>query len=298
MAGGLKVPAAGAGGPEHPSGATPDAAPESAGGTQSIERAVALLMLVGRAGAEGARLADLVASSGLSKPTVRRVLLALVRAGLVDQDEASRRYHVGPEAYVLGTLAAPRFGIHALALDGLSRIARQSGDCAFLSVPRGAFSVCLHREEGTWPIRTHVLQAGDRHPLGIGAGGLAILAALPEAEAARILEANAAALAAYPGYSPDLLRGAMGDTRARGYALNPGLYVAGSWGIGVPVRGADGRPLGALSLAAIESRLGAERQKELVPLLQREAAALEAKLGGSERGPPQRPARSMARPAP
>lgn len=298
MAGGLKAPAAGAGGPEHPSGATPDAAPESAGGTQSIERAVALLMLVGRAGAEGARLADLVASSGLSKPTVRRVLLALVRAGLVDQDEASRRYHVGPEAYVLGTLAAPRFGIHALALDGLSRIARQSGDCAFLSVPRGAFSVCLHREEGTWPIRTHVLQAGDRHPLGIGAGGLAILAALPEVEAARILEANAAALAAYPGYSPDLLRGAMGDTRARGYALNPGLYVAGSWGIGVPVRGADGRPLGALSLAAIESRLGAERQKELVPLLQREAAALEAKLGGNERGPPQRPARSMARPAP
>ena len=134
-------------------------------------------------------------------------------------------------------------------------------------------------------------------PLGIGAGGLAILAALPEAEAARIIEANAAALAAYPGYSPALLRGAMSDTRARGYALNPGLYVAGSWGIGVPVRGPDGRPLGALSLAAIESRLGAERQKELVPLLQREAAALEAKLGGSERGPPQRPARSMARPA-
>lgn len=298
MAGGLKAPAAGTTGPQHASGASPDAAPEATGGTQSIERAVALLMLVGRAGAEGARLADLVASSGLSKPTVRRVLLALVRAGLVDQDEATRRYHVGPEAYVLGTLAAPRFGIHALALDGLSRIARQSGDCAFLSVPRGTFSVCLHREEGTWPIRTHVLQAGDRHPLGIGAGGLAILAALPESEAARIVEANAAALAGYPGYSPDLLRRAMGDTRTRGYALNPGLYVAGSWGIGVPVIGPDGRPLAALSLAAIESRLGAERQKELVPLLQREAAVLEAALGGSERGPPQRPARSMARPAP
>lgn len=297
MAGGPKVPASGVADRERPSITAPDAVPEATGGTQSIERAVALLMLVGRAGAEGARLADLVASSGLSKPTVRRVLLALVRAGLVDQDEASRRYHVGPEAYVLGTLAARRFGIHALALDGLARIARQSGDCAFLSVPRGTFSVCLHREEGSWPIRTHVLQAGDRHPLGIGAGGLAILAALPDMEAARIIEANAAALAAYPGYSPDLLRRATGEARARGYALNPGLYVAGSWGIGVPVRGADGRPLGALSLAAIESRLGAERQKELVPLLQREAAVLEAKLGGLERGPPQRPARSIPRPA-
>ncbi|MEP9355332.1 IclR family transcriptional regulator [Xanthobacter sp. KR7-65] len=277
-------------------------APEAAvGGTQSIERAVRLLLLVGRAAPAGARLADLVSLSGLPKPTVRRVLLALVRTGLLDQDETTRRYHVGPEAYVLGTLAGTRFGIHALALDGLSRIARSSGDCAFLSVPRGAFSVCLHREEGTFPIRTHVLQAGDRHPLGIGAGGLALLAALPDAEAEWVLEANADALAAaYPGYPPAVLRAAIADTRARGYALNPGLYVAGSWGIGVPVRAPNGRPLGALSLAAIESRLTAERQGELVPLLKREAALLEAQLGGAraEHPPPPRPARIVAKAVP
>ena len=75
--------------------------------TQSIDRAVALLSLVGGAGADGARLTDLVAASGLVKPTVRRILLALVRAGLVDQDEETRRYQVGPELYVLGRLASP-----------------------------------------------------------------------------------------------------------------------------------------------------------------------------------------------
>ncbi|WP_393982121.1 IclR family transcriptional regulator [Xanthobacter nonsaccharivorans] len=251
----------------------------AAGGTQSIERAIALLLMVGRAAPAGARLADLVAQSALPKPTVRRVLLALVRTGLVDQDEVTRRYHIGPEAYVLGTLAGTRFGIHALALDGLARIARTSGDCAFLSVPRGAFSVCLHREEGTFPIRTHVLQAGDRHPLGIGAGGLALLAALPDEEVEQMLAANAEALETqYPGYSVAMLRDAVADTRARGYALNPGLYVAGSWGIGMVVLGPDRRPVGALSLAAIESRLTTERQAELVPLLKREAEALEAHL--------------------
>lgn len=261
---------------------------ESAGGgTQSIERAVALLLTVGRSAPEGARLSDLVRLCGLPKPTVRRVLLALVRTGLLDQDEVTRRYHVGPEAYVLGTLAGTRFGIHALAMDGLARLARTSGDCAFLSVPRGAFSVCLHREEGTWPIRTHVLQAGDRHPLGIGAGGLALLAALPDAEVERMLAANAPALAAhYPGYGVEVLRAQVVDARARGYALNPGLYVAGSWGIAVPVLGPDGRPLGALSLAAIESRLSPERQAELVPLLKREAQALEAALGHRAGGEP------------
>ncbi|MFG1266397.1 IclR family transcriptional regulator [Xanthobacter sp. DSM 14520] len=277
---------------------------ESAGGgTQSIERAVALLLTVGRSAPEGARLSDLVRLCGLPKPTVRRVLLALVRTGLLDQDEVTRRYHVGPEAYVLGTLAGTRFGIHALAMDGLARLARTSGDCAFLSVPRGAFSVCLHREEGTWPIRTHVLQAGDRHPLGIGAGGLALLAALPDAEVERMLAANAPALAAYyPGYGVEVLRAQVADARARGYALNPGLYVAGSWGIAVPVLGPDGRPLGALSLAAIESRLSPERQAELVPLLKREAQTLEAALGHSAGGEPASaappPGRAIAKGAP
>lgn len=277
--------------PSHAGSHVPGAGADApAGGTQSIERAVALLLLVGRAGPEGARLADVVAQSALPKPTVRRVLLALVRTGLLDQDDTSRRYHVGPEAYLLGTLAGSRYGIHALSLDGLSRIARLSGDCAFISVPRGASSVCLHREEGTYPIRTHALQAGDRHPLGIGAGSLAMLATLPDAEVERALAANAEAFATqYPGYSVPALRTWVEETRERGYALNDGHYVAGSWGIGVAVRGADGRVAGAISLAAIESRLQPDRQRELVALLRQEADLLEAALGHRPPGHAQAP---------
>ena len=78
----------------------------SGGGAQSIDRAATLLLLVGRAGSIGARLSDLVSETDLAKPTIRRMLMALVRAGLLDQDEATRRYHVGPELYVLGTLAS------------------------------------------------------------------------------------------------------------------------------------------------------------------------------------------------
>lgn len=285
LAGESKAAKAGAVKPAVVRPAAPRTADEpGAGGTQSIERAIAVLLLVGRAGPEGGRLADIVERSGLPKPTVRRVLLALVRAGLVDQDETSRRYHIGPEAYVLGTLASARYGIHALSLGALSRIARESGDCAFLTVPRDIFAVCLHREEGTYPIRTHVLQAGDRHPLGVGAGSLALLAALPDAEVERALAANAQALAAhYPGYAPERLRQGVSEARRLGYALNPGLYVSGSWGIGVAVMDAEGRPAGALSIAAIDTRLTAERQPELAALLLREAHALEAALGAAAR---------------
>ena len=46
-------------------------------GAQSVDRALALLSLVGRHAGRGASLSQLVADSGLNKPTVRRLLLAL-----------------------------------------------------------------------------------------------------------------------------------------------------------------------------------------------------------------------------
>ena len=53
-------------------------------------------------------------------------------------------------------------------------------DSSFLSVRRDNYAVCLYREEGTYPVRTHALQAGLQHPLGVGAGSLAMLSALPD----------------------------------------------------------------------------------------------------------------------
>jgi DNA-binding IclR family transcriptional regulator len=251
----------------------------ASGGAQAIDRAATLLLLVGRAGPSGARLSDLVEQCNLSKPTVRRMLLALVRAGLLDQDLETRRYYLGPEIYVLGTLASARFGIHSISLRPLFRLSQETGDTAFLSVPRDLYSICVHREEGPYPIRVHALHAGDRHPLGVGAGGLALLAALPDKEVEEVLAANADALANnYPTFPPDVLRSLVRDTRAKGYAINPGMILSDSWAIGVVIRGSDGRPVGALSIAATESRLGEERQRELVPLLKREAAWIEKRL--------------------
>jgi DNA-binding IclR family transcriptional regulator len=249
------------------------------GGAQSIDRAATLLLLVGRAGPFGARLSEIVEQCDLPKPTVRRMLLALVRAGLLDQDPETRRYYIGPEIYVLGTLASTRFGIHPISLRSLVRLSQETGDTAFLSVPRGVYSICVHREEGPYPIRIHALHAGDRHPLGVGAGSLALLSALPDHEVKEVVAANADILADnYPQHPPKVLLAMVQEARAKGYALNPGMLLPGSWGIGVAIRGQDGRPIGALSIAAIESRLGEDRQQKLAELLTKEARSIETRL--------------------
>lgn len=95
---------------------------ESASGTQSLQRAVSLLRQVAARGGRGARLTDLVADSGLSKATVRRLLSAMIREGLIEQEAATRRYYLGPESYLLGQAAAGRFGAHNLTEEALLRL--------------------------------------------------------------------------------------------------------------------------------------------------------------------------------
>jgi DNA-binding IclR family transcriptional regulator len=249
------------------------------GGAQSVDRTLSLLAMVGRHAERGASLSGIVTESGLSKPTVRRLLLALIRAGLIEQNEADRRYYLGEEAYVLGSLASRRFGLLQLSMDSLARLSKTTEDTSFLSVRRGTFSICLYREEGSYPVRTHALQAGFEHPLGVGAGSLAILAALPDEEVEAILVANERLLQEqYPLLPPEKIRKDVAVARARGFALNQGLVVTNSWGLGKVVLSPDGRPAGALSIAAIDSRLQKARQTELAGYLAQEARTIEQKL--------------------
>ncbi|WP_226579811.1 IclR family transcriptional regulator [Acuticoccus sediminis] len=255
-----------------------DTEPDSRGGTQSVDRALSLLAHIARAGG-GVSIVALVAGTGLSRPTVRRLLLALMRSGLVEQDAVTRDYALGPEAYLVGLMAQRRFDLVDLAIDSLVKLSAESGDTSFLTVRRGAHGVCMHREDGDFPIRTQALQVGDRHPLGVGAGSLAILAALEPAEAEAAIGQNACALTNYyPNYSLPLVRRMVEETRARGWSLNPGLNVANSWGIGMALRAPGGAIIGAFSIAALDVRLGAERQQELAVLLRRQAATFEERL--------------------
>lgn len=248
-------------------------------GSQSVDRALGLLSLVSYFGDQGGALSDIVEQSGLNKPTARRLLLALIRSGLLEQDPLTRHYYLGQEAYVLGTLASRRYGLLQISRDSLTFLSAQTQDTSFLSIQRDNHVVCLHREEGTYPIRTHALQAGYRHPLGVGAGSLAILSAMDDDEIEPILAANEPELLAdFPDLAPPQIRADIATARAAGFALNPGRILANSWGIGLAIRYPDGRPAGALSIAAIDSRMQPARQLELASLMRGEVRKIEARL--------------------
>jgi DNA-binding IclR family transcriptional regulator len=251
---------------------------EEAEGAQSSSRALRLLRLLGEVGAQGAGLSALVELSGLSKPTCRRLLMALIAEGMAQQDAETRRYFLGREIYLLGMVAAERHGVHRIALESVARLAQQTGDAAFLQMRHGDFVICLAREDGDFPLRSHVLKAGDRHRLGVGAGPLAILAALPENEAQAFMAAHEAELRVRHPAVAAALRALVVEARARGYAMNRGLVFPGSWGMGMAVRDPSGRADACLSLAAIEGRMQPEREAMLAALLAEEVTLVERRL--------------------
>lgn len=248
-------------------------------GAQAIARAARLLRLVSAAGTGGIGIADLALRAELTRPTAHRLLTALRHEGLVDRDDESARWMPGPELYLMGAAAASRYDITAAARDIVRSLAVRTEESAFLSVRRGDETVCLVREEGSFPIRSFVLSEGVRFPLGVASAGLAILAFLPPHDVDAYLERHPELGDRWGGaHGERRLRTRLRETQERGFALNPGLIVEGSWGLGAAVFTGQGEPQWALSLTGVEFRFGPDRLAELGRILLAHAHQLTSRL--------------------
>lgn len=240
---------------------------------KTIGRVATVLQALADGAAAGMRLSDLSAATGFGKATMHRLISALTEVGYVEYDEASRLYRLGYALFALGG-AARRFHIVDLARPALMRLAAHTGDTIYLSLRNGDDALCVDRCTGSFPIRTLTLDIGDRRPLGIGAGSLALLAFQQQADIARVLATGQEARRDFAGFDNKQLSQMIETTRRTGHALNDGGIVRAMMAIGVPVCDSAGHVLAALSLAAIKERFEGARLMELVEALTKEAASL------------------------
>jgi DNA-binding IclR family transcriptional regulator len=227
-----------------------------------VGRVGLVLQCVSRGEPEGRTTSAVAAEADLPRPTVHRLLASLLEIGLVDRNDRGL-WLLGPELYLLGATAGSRYDVTDVAQPFIRRLSEATGESAFFSTRRGDETVCLIREDGSFPIRSHVLVEGIRFPLGVASAGLAILSFLDDAEVDRYLAAADLATTYGPRHAAEEVRTRVEETRRTGWALNPGLLVEGSWGIGAAVFDAHERPRGAVSLTGIEQRFGPDRQRRL-----------------------------------
>ena len=246
---------------------------KNAGQPSSVQKAC--LILRAMSDAQTTRLTDIAAAAGLDKATTLRLLDVLARARFVARDPATKQYSLGAELFVLGAAALARFDPRPIVRPGLLRLANAFEDTAILSIPSGAESICVDLEEGRFPIRANYLEVGSRRPLGVGAGSLALLAWMADREIDAVMPMIAARLGRHSRITPRLIEKHVGETRKRGYALMVDVVVERMGGIAMPILGGDGRPVAAISIAALTDRISS-REEALAAALKREVNACEA----------------------
>ncbi|MFP4894028.1 IclR family transcriptional regulator [Paraburkholderia sp. EG304] len=239
-------------------------------GAQTLRRGLRILKVLARSQADGLGVSEIARRMDLTKTTAVRLTRTLLDERFVVQDPTTRRYRLGPEAYAVGLAAEPSYAIQRVAAPVLRSLALETGDWIFFTVRHGLEAICISRASANKQYPQSALRVGDRHPLGLGAGGLAILAAMPDEEVESILRANADRYGAvYTHMSADIVRKQITETRARGYAFIPGTLAPGFWGIAVPLLQEDGNPIAAMVLVSTPARLSDARRAALGDRMQK-----------------------------
>lgn len=219
------------------------------------------------------RLTDIADTTSLNKATALRILNALIEEGFVSRVTGAKTYELGQEARVMAVGARRSVDIAELAQPSLLRLSERSADTALLSVRSGVEALYLARSVGSHPLQPNYLQIGSRRPLGVGAGALALLVWLPDAEIEAVIEVIVPRLAKSPRITPKFLRERIASARKIGHTVLIDAAFPGMGGVGVPVRDDAGEVIAALSIGAASDRIR-RRETELADMLKKEAQVL------------------------
>jgi IclR family acetate operon transcriptional repressor len=240
-------------------------------GTAAIDRGAELLLRV-LDSPEPVALGELASAAGIPKSTASRLLGALERRGLVEQVGARGRMRPGPAILRVAERGLLERSLVELGRGFLDALAELTGETINLAVP-GPAGV------------EHVAQADSRHFLGAGqwigrtvdyhssANGKVLLAwgraPMPERLPARTPHTIT---------DPAALRAELDRVRETGMALAVDELEQGLAAVAVPVRGAGGEVIAALSISGPTLRMPPERIAELRGPLLTQAERLSARL--------------------
>ncbi len=247
-------------------------------GVGAVSRLFAVLRALGDCSGEGEKVGQLAQRVGLAQPTTHRLLRSLVDEGMVEQCASSKRYRLSLDFFALAAKAGQAGNLRDVVRPSLLRLSASLGDSLFLLARSGFDAVCLDRSEGPYPIRTFTGDIGGRVALGVGQGGLAILAFLPDEERDEVIRYNLPRLKDFHHYDEVTLRAEIDNVRSLGYAGRNTGVLDGMAGLAVPILDRNGHAVAALSVATISDRLGPQRMPTVVELLKREAKAVGGRI--------------------
>jgi IclR family transcriptional regulator, acetate operon repressor len=241
----------------------------AAQGTTAVDRGADLLVRVLESD-EPVALTDLASAAGLPKSTASRLVSALERRGLIEQDGERGRLRPGPAILRVAERGMLERNLVELARPSLDALSEACGETINLAVP------AHHGVE-------HVAQVDSRHFLGAG-HWLGRSVGYEHSANGKVFAAFGRAPAPAPGAAGAKPTRELQAVFQDGFATSIDGLEVGLSAMAAPVRGARGEVIAALSISGPTLRMTADRIRELQPILIGEAGALGRRLGHHEQG--------------
>lgn len=238
----------------------------------SLDRAFEVLEVLA-AETHGLSLADLARRTEIPKSTVFRILTTLEGRGAVALDDATRTYHLGHRLWVLGYSFVERSDLYHAAVPVMKALASASGETVFLGRLDDGEVVYVRRIESPRSVAI-VKKLGQRVPAHCTATGTAILAFLPDADVAAVIEKHGlGACNDATVTDPAIFAERLALARADGYVVVNGEYNRELLCVSAPVFDHTGRPRASLTVAMPAAASPTAAQQADVGRLVRDATA-------------------------
>ena len=250
---------------------------------QSIERCMAVIeAFTNRTG--GLSFSELAEATGLSRPTVRRVLLTLQALGYAQS--VGTRFSLTPRVLRLGYAYLSSFNLTGVARPLMEALTDQLQQSVAVSALDGGDVVYLdriHRHR----ISSLALATGTRLPAYATSSGHVLLADLnPEALAAYFEKSELKALTERTLTTQAALIDRLKTVRARGWEIIDQELEVGRISAAAPIRDASGVVVAALSFSCRTFEHGVEQiSTQFLPMLLATAEKISAAIGGNGYAP-------------
>jgi DNA-binding IclR family transcriptional regulator len=242
---------------------------------QSVDRAVAVLELLAARGESG--ITEIAAVLGVHKSTASRLVSVLEGRGLVEQLGQRGKYVIGFGVVRLAGAAIGRLDLAGVGLPVCQGLADSIGETINIAVLDGTSAVNITQARGAAAISAQNW-IGQRTPLHATSSGKVLLAHLEPARRKEILNDGLPALTPNTLTDPVALAEELDEVLATGYATTFEELEIGLHAVAVPIFGAGGRLLAAMSASGPAYRLPRRQTKAIAADLAAGAAELSGQL--------------------
>jgi DNA-binding IclR family transcriptional regulator len=197
---------------------------------------------------EVARLTEMAPS------TVGKIMQDLREAGLLEQDEKTREYSLGPKVLTWAGILLSSTDLREIALPFMVELKSLTGETVSLYQLDGNERLCIERIESDQNIRM-VTRIGQRLPLYAGSAGKAMLAFLADQVIQEILDPlRMKPFTDATIIDPEILLKELITIRSRGYAVSHGEWISDASGVAAPLFGIRNQVIGGLSISGPSTR--------------------------------------------